>query len=144
MKRLSLIAAALASLLMLSSCAAATHGADERPRVVTTIFPQYDFVRAVAGDTVSLEMLVPPGSESHTYEPTVADLRDVIDADLFISTGSETDEWASAVEDAVEESDVKFLHINDAVESGGHDHVDNDGAVEHHGSNFILYPRRAH
>ena len=137
MKRFSLIAAALVSLLTLSSCAAATHGADEKPRVVTTIFPQYDFVRAIAGDTVSLEMLVPPGSESHTYEPTVADLRDVIDADIFISTGSDTDEWATAVEDAVEESDVKFLHINDAVESGGHDHVDDDGKVEHHGDEHL-------
>ncbi|MDR1575407.1 MAG: metal ABC transporter substrate-binding protein, partial [Treponema sp.] len=37
--------------------------------VVTTIFPPYDFVREIAGDRVNLTMLLPPGAESHSFEP---------------------------------------------------------------------------
>ena len=43
---------------------------EERISVVTTIFPPYDFVREIAGDRVELKMLLKPGEESHSYEPT--------------------------------------------------------------------------
>ena len=42
--------------------------------VVATIFPQYDFARQVAGDKINLKMLIPPGAESHSYEPTPQDM----------------------------------------------------------------------
>ena len=47
---------------------------DEKLSVVTTIFPQYDFVREIAGEEVELKMLLKPGEETHSYEPTPQDM----------------------------------------------------------------------
>lgn len=85
--------------------------------IVTTIFPQYDFARAVCAgiDNVELVMLLPPGSESHDYEPSLADLKLIGDCDLFICVGGETDAW---VENAVSSigSDVNVMRLIDCVE----------------------------
>ena len=56
----------------------------DKLHVVCTIFPQYDFVRAVAGDLVENTLLLPVGSESHAYDPTPADMLEIADADLFV------------------------------------------------------------
>lgn len=53
-------------------------------RVVTTLFPYYDFVRQIAGDTVSLTLVVPAGMDSHSFEPTPSDMRTIQNADLLI------------------------------------------------------------
>jgi zinc transport system substrate-binding protein len=52
--------------------------------VVTTIFPPYDFVRAIAGDKAQTTMLLKPGSESHSYEPTPQDMITINRCDLLI------------------------------------------------------------
>jgi zinc transport system substrate-binding protein len=52
--------------------------------VVATIFPPYDFVREIAGDRVNLTMLLPPGAESHSFEPTPQDIIKVQNCDVFI------------------------------------------------------------
>ena len=43
--------------------------ADDRLRIVTTIFPYYDFVRQIAGDQVELTLIVPAGMDSHSFDP---------------------------------------------------------------------------
>ena len=127
------LAAVMAAVLLLTltSCrTVTTDDTDARPRVVTTIFPQYDFVRAVAGDRVSLTMLVSPGSESHTYEPSISDVAEVAEADLFIYTGGDIDPWAEALAETVAGSSVTSISVMDAV--GGEDHDDHDGHGEEH------------
>ena len=61
--------------------------AEDKISVVTTIFPQYDFVRQVAGDRVDLKMLLKPGEESHSYEPTPQDIIAIQNCDIFIYVG---------------------------------------------------------
>ena len=79
----------------LCGCTADDNGEENHPkdqkklRVVTTIFPQYDFVRQIAGDNVSLTMLLKPGEETHSYEPTPQDIIAIQNADLFIYVGGE-------------------------------------------------------
>ena len=51
-------------------------------KIVTTIFPQYDFVRQIAGERVSLQMLLKPGEETHSYEPTPRDIIAIQNEDL--------------------------------------------------------------
>ncbi len=113
--------------LVLFSCAGEGDADDGRLRVVTTIFPQYDMVRAAAGDRVSLDMLVSPGSEAHTYEPTAADLAAVADADLFIYAGGDIDPWAEALAEAVGGSGVISFSLTDAVGKEHHEHEHEDG-----------------
>ena len=132
------ILAAAVMITMLTSCGRVRsdeNEGDERLRVVATIFPQYDFVRAVAGDRVSLTMLVSPGSESHTYEPSIRDIVDVIGADLFIYTGGDIDPWAEALAETAEDSGVMSISVMDAIETSEHEHTHDDG--DEHGEEHV-------
>ncbi len=65
--------------------------------VIVTAFPQYDFVRQIAGDKVNLRMLISPGSEVHTFEPSPKDMADIFSCDLFIYNGGESDAWLNQI-----------------------------------------------
>ncbi|NLI19923.1 MAG: zinc ABC transporter substrate-binding protein [Clostridiales bacterium] len=85
--------------------------------VVATIFPQYDFVRAIAGDTgaVNLTMLLKPGAETHSYEPTPQDIIAIRNADLFVYVGGESDAWVEDILSSMTDSAVKPLRLMDMV-----------------------------
>lgn len=132
------------SVLMLwgfTSCGSTPEN-DGRLNVVATIFPQYDFVRAIGGDKVNVKMLLSPASESHTYEPTLADIALISEADLFIYTGGGIDTWAEDIVHSLEGVDVKSYAISSAVSLScadeaedhsrhGHDHGDACAVDEH-------------
>ena len=99
MKRI--LALALLCALLLTGCAPAAHEREDdgRLRVIATIFPAYDFARAAAGDLAEVTLLLPPGTESHSYEPTPADILAVQDCDLFMYLGGESDHWVDTILD---------------------------------------------
>ena len=104
MGKRSLVAlCAMLALLLPSACGAPPEGADDgRLKVVATVFPAYDFARAVGGDLAEVQLLLPPGTESHSYEPTPADILAVQDCDLFIYLGGESDTWVETILESVE------------------------------------------
>ena len=77
-------------------------------KVVTTIFPEYDWVRQIAGDQASnmeLTMLLDNGVDLHSYQPTADDIMKISDADLFIYVGGESDGWVDgALKEAVNQN----------------------------------------
>lgn len=82
-------------LLLLTLCACGQSGAEDgRLQVVASAFPEYDLVRAVAGERVELTLLLKPGTEAHSFEPTPQDMRKLHSADLFVYGGGESDVWA--------------------------------------------------
>jgi zinc transport system substrate-binding protein len=103
--------------------------------VVATIFPPYDFVREIAGDRVNLTMLLPPGAESHSFEPTPQDIIKIRNCDIFIYVGGESDAWVEHILDSIDTSRIKIITLMDCVdvveevivegmqdEEEGHDH----------------------
>ncbi|MDR1021494.1 MAG: metal ABC transporter substrate-binding protein [Synergistaceae bacterium] len=84
--------------------------------IVTTIFPQYDFARAIAGDKADMTMLLRPGAESHTYDPTPRDILKIKDCDVFIYGGGESDEWVNRVLESVDTSKMKIISLMDCVD----------------------------
>ncbi len=94
----------LALLLLLSACGQSTEEDTDPDQltVVATVFPAYDFARAVGGDLADVQLLLPPGTESHSYEPTPADILAVQDCDLFIYLGGESDTWVETILESVE------------------------------------------
>ncbi len=75
----------------------AAHSADSEAaklNIVATLFPQYDFARRIAGDRASVRLLLPPGAESHSYEPSPSDMAGIARSDVFIYTGAEMEPWA--------------------------------------------------
>ena len=87
-------------------------------RVVTTIFPIYDWVREAAGDTGNTEitLLLDSGVDLHSFQPTAQDIMKVATCDLFIYVGGESDEW---VEDALAEAVNPDMVVINLVEALG-------------------------
>ena len=87
-------------------------------RVVTTIFPIYDWVREVAGDTGNTEitLLLDSGVDLHSFQPSAQDILKVATCDLFIYVGGESDEWA---EDALAEAVNPDMVVISLVEALG-------------------------
>lgn len=83
--------------------------------IVTTIFPIYDFARAIAGDQAELTMLVKPGAEVHAYDPSPADMIKIQEADVFIYIGGENDAWVGTILDSIDVSGMKIIRLMDAV-----------------------------
>lgn len=127
----------LSILLCLSVCGLTACGNQptntEQYDVVATIFPAYDFARAIAGDTLKIKMLISPGGEAHGFSPTLDDLATVQNCKLFIYTGGPTDAWADEqfasgnldtgrfkAFSMMEQ--VSLLPIPEAIEEHEHDH----------------------
>jgi zinc transport system substrate-binding protein len=119
---------------------------DEKIKVVTTLFPYYDFTRQIGGDKVELTMVVPAGMDSHSFEPTPADMRTIQEADVLICNGGSMEIWVSQVLDALDTSDMTVITMMDYVdvveeeivegmEDETHDHANIHEAEEHdHGT----------
>jgi len=82
-------------LTMFNGCA--KQGNDPRPLVITTLFPQYDFARQIAGDKINLKLLLKPGVEAHAFEPTPRDIAEISKASLFVYTGEFMEPWAERI-----------------------------------------------
>jgi zinc transport system substrate-binding protein len=95
--------------------------ANGKINVTSVIFPSYDFVRAIAGDRVNLTMLLPPGSESHSYEPTPQDIIAIKNSNLFIYPGGENSDWVERILDSISNLSknmivLSLIDLVDAVE----------------------------
>lgn len=96
----------------------------KRLSVVTTIFPPYDFVREIAGDCVDLKMLLKPGEESHSYEPTPQDMIAIENSDVFIYVGGENDVWIEDILSSMPDKDRVTIKLLDCVETVEEEHVE--------------------
>ncbi len=83
---------------------------DEKITVVTTIFPEYDWVREIIKgheDRFDVTLLLDSGADLHSYQPTVEDITKVSNADMFVYVGGESDEWVEdALADAVNKDQI--------------------------------------
>lgn len=89
---------------------------DGKINVVATIFPEYDFLRQIAGDKINLTMLLTPGAESHSFEPTPQDIKEVNKADMFVYVGGDSDAWVSSILDSVDKDKMKIVTLMDCVD----------------------------
>ena len=94
---------------------AVAQNSNNKINVTTTIFAPYDFVRQIAGDKVNLRMLLPPGSESHSFDPSPRDIITIQNSDVFIYIGGETDKWAGRILQSIKTEKMKILSMMDTV-----------------------------
>ena len=117
----------------------------DKLNIVTTLFPYYDFVRQVAGDDVELTLVVPAGMDSHSFEPTPADMRLIQNADVLISNGGAMEHWLTDVLGAVDTEQMTVVtmmdHVNaveeqivEGMEAEEHDHDHEAGEADDHKS----------
>ncbi|MCD8192837.1 MAG: metal ABC transporter substrate-binding protein [Oscillospiraceae bacterium] len=119
MKKITAAVIAAALLLALTACGtAAETEADRSLKIVTTIFPEYDWTRELLGENpagAELTLLLQNGVDMHSYQATVDDIVTISSCDLFIYVGGESDAW---VDDALREAtnaDMKVLNLLDIL-----------------------------
>ena len=118
---------------------------DGRLQVAATIFPYYDFLRQIGGDRIGLQLVVPAGMDSHSFEPTPADMIAMQEADILVCNGGAMEQWVSQVLSSLDTGDRKVLTMMDYVDvveeelvegmedaDHGHDHShEEDEAYDH-------------
>lgn len=117
-------------------------------KVVTTIFPEYDWAREVIGenaDNVELTLLLNNGVDLHSYSPSVKDIAKISEADIFVYVGGDSDEWVDDVIKNAKNPNMKVINLvevlgdkvkcEEIVEGMEHEHHhdhDAHGHDEHH------------
>lgn len=140
------IAAAL--LLILAGCGAkkdlnndetipAVGDLPEKLKVVTTIYPIYDFTRNVAGEHAEVIPLIPPGAEPHGWEPTPQDLKVIQAADVFVYNGGMVEYWVDQVLDSINHPQLIKVEAIAGLElmPYSHDHFHDHSHGHDHGHN---------
>lgn len=113
-----------------AGCAKRTGDTDDgRIRVVSTIFASYDFARQIAGENANISMLLKPGTESHSYEPTPKDIIAIQECDVFIYVGGENDAWVDNILASMDTSEITVIKMIDLVDKYEEEHV--EGMEEH-------------
>ena len=113
-KIITLMLVAVLAVCALSGCGTSKSGEDKNDKkikIVTTIFPEYDWVMQILGDKADkadVTMLLDKGVDLHSYQPSTADIAKISEADVFIYVGGESDEW---VEDILKEAKNKKLKV---------------------------------
>lgn len=107
-----------------------TSSKKDKPSIVATAFAQYDFARQLVGDKADVVMLLSPGEESHTFEPTPSDIAAIKNCDLFIYGGGESDKWVDTILESSDET-IKTVKMMDVVELHEEDNHSSEEDHEH-------------
>lgn len=125
MKRiLSVILSALVLCVSLSFGACTEGG--ESHTILATLFPQYSFAKQIAGENFEVELLLTPGTESHTYDPSTADTYKISNAALFLYTGDEMEPWAANLLDSLGSDCPKTVNCSEGAELIETEHEDHE------------------
>lgn len=134
MKRFLLL---LLPLILLTGCTPhASKESGDRLTIVATLFPQYDFAREICKDTADVHLLLPPGTDSHSYDPTPKDMLLLQSADLILYTGAAMEPWAEKLIKNVKgkaqnvSEGILLLSGSDIHES--HVHEESEAATDPH------------
>lgn len=122
--------------------AGTTEDSGKKLKIVTTIFPEYDWTRAVLGDRevdVDLTMLLDNGTDLHSFQPAVKDIMKVSSCDLLIYVGGESDQWIEDALESAQNKDMKTINLMEVLgdtikeeenvegmQESGHGHEDED------------------
>lgn len=127
-KKLTAVILAVIMMFSLSGCNV-NHAEKEieyRLNIVTTLFPYYDMVRAIAGDTdgIHISMTVAPGQDSHSFEPTPADVICINRADVFIYNGGSLETWVDTLLESLDNDRQIQMKMMDYVDVLEEEHVE--------------------
>ena len=120
---IAVLAAAVLVMGVLASCAAGSgedtdSDKDGGLKIVTTIFPEYDWVMNVLGDKADdsdVTMLLDNKVDLHSYQPTADDLMKISTCDVFIYVGGESDGWVDDALKGAVNKDMKVINLMEVL-----------------------------
>ncbi|MCR5703327.1 MAG: metal ABC transporter substrate-binding protein [Eubacterium sp.] len=118
MKRLMILALSIVMLTNLTGCGIGKTKDNNKISIVTTIYPEYDWVRNVVGDqmdSVEITMLLDNGVDLHSYQPTAEDIMKISTCDMFVYVGGESDAWVEDVLKTSVNKEMKVINLMDSL-----------------------------
>ena len=120
----------LSAVLPMTSCKG-SDGGDDGLSVVCTVFPYYDMCQNIVGSGGDVTLLNKGGTDLHSYEPTMNDIKIISKCDIFVYGGGYSDSWVDETVKASGNKNVKMIrlldYVKNYVEGAGHDHKEDDG-----------------
>lgn len=117
---------------------------DGKINVIATLFPQYDFMKQIGKDKVSVTLLLPPGVESHVYEPKPSDIIKISQSDIFVYTGKDMEPWAGTIISSMNSLNVIDVSKNiDLVKEEHEDEDEHEEDVHEYDPHIWLNPDNA-
>ncbi len=101
-------------------------------KIVTTIYPQYDFAKNIAGDKADVKMLLKAGTETHSYEPSPKDIEEIKNSDIFIYVGSENDHWVDRIFESFDGEKPDCIKLIECVDGVIAEHNDDEHRNDEH------------
>ncbi len=137
MKKILLLVVTLLTVMNFSACGVdkPAQTDSDKIKVVATIFPAYDWTRAIVGDEKNFELTLLGGAgvDMHSFNPTAQDIAKISNCDVFICVGGESDAW---VDDALKQSTNKNLVVVKLIDALGdnvkHEEITDGMEHEHH------------
>ena len=103
-------------LIVFSACTQTpVNNNDDKTKIVTTVFPLFDWTRNIVGDDQQIEIILlqDDAGDLHSYQPSAEDILNIINSDLFIYIGGESDEW---VQDVLKSKpDLKTINVMEQI-----------------------------
>ncbi len=116
MKKLVFVFVLLISLFIISSC---DKKDNDKISVIATNYVGYDFAKNICKDTdTNVSMLLEPGAEIHGYEPSTKDIINILNSNVFIYVGGESDaEWVEkSILPQIDKNKTIIVSMFDALE----------------------------
>lgn len=135
-KIISILLLFLTILLTFTGCVSNTFDfTNGKLSVVCTIFPEYDWVKQIVGDSpdVDVRLLIKNGVDLHSYQPSVEDIARISTCDLFVYVGGESDNWVNDVLKEAVNKDMVALNLLDVLGDYVKEEEEIDGMQEEHG-----------
>lgn len=110
-KAIAIILITVMTLCCFSACGGNVNTDNGKLKIVCTVFPLYDWTKAILGDekeNADLTLLLDSGTDLHSFQPTAADILTVTGCDLFIYVGGESDKWVDDIFSTTESGAVKL------------------------------------
>lgn len=123
-------------IFLLCSCSESSDNMEnENLKIVTTLFPQYDFAESIGGDKVQVIKLLPWGAESHSYDMSISDMTRISDADIFLYTGKNMESWAESILESTDNKNMLIVDLSENITlletNYEHNHTETDSSHYH-------------
>lgn len=109
---------AFASTSILAACGSNTDSStsdDKKTEIYTSTFATAAIAREIGGNQVNVKMIVPPGADPHSYEPTSKQLTEIAKGDLFLLTGTTLEPYSKKIQESLKGTDVRFVETSKDV-----------------------------
>lgn len=148
MKKLLLTCLASLSLLLLFACSSKT--SSDKPKIVTTFYPVYEFTQKIVGNEADVELLIEAGTEVHDFEPSAKDIAIIEEADSFIYANENMETWVPDLKEnlADSKSQTQLISATKGMlllpgSEEGHDHGEGDDHDHAYDPHVWVSPYRA-